>query len=182
MDDDGSAPTIALVPEGALSMRISAWSSTDPHTSVTATMPGTDGEYEMTVHTIVRDGERFSPTGYAHGVATDHPTLAWSAVWAFLASRSQPTESEDQRATARAATDAIEAQAEDAAAALPDRERWTLRPVTVAGAVYVHHVHAFEDGFAGFADLGPEVVTLTGDALPDPLVLTRRTVAGRRFL
>lgn len=174
--------TTVLVPVDATDVRVVSWSSTDPHAGITATIGDGEREHRLTIDTITRTGERFSPTGYAHGVATDARTLAASCVWKSLASRLPPITSEADRAAARAAAEEIERQAEAAAEALADPARWSLRPVVVDGVEFVLHVHPFPDGFAGFADLGPEVLTLGGSAPEGPLRLRRRRTCGEDLL
>ena len=182
MHDEPALETTVLVPADAVALRVVSWSSTDPHAGVRATMVGPDGEYPVTIETIVRAGERFSPTGSAHGVATDARTLAATAVVGFLAARTPTVRSEADRAAARDAVDAIQEPAEDAASAMHDASRWSLRPVHVDGTTFVLHVHGFPDGFAAFADLGPEVLVMGGSRLPEPLLLHRRRARGRSLL
>ncbi|GAA4163306.1 hypothetical protein GCM10022286_23590 [Gryllotalpicola daejeonensis] len=170
------------MPAHAISLEVVAWSSTDPHVGVAATLPGPDGHYRLTVHTMVRTGERLSGNGVAQRVATDPVALASSAAWELLASRLAPIESEEQRPAARAAVEDVDRRVAAAAADAGDLTMWELRPVIVEGDRFALHVRAFPEGFAAFADLGPEVVTISGPHLPPVLELQRRESQGARLL
>ena len=151
------------------------WSSTHPATSVAAVLRPSGGnpESRITLHTTVRTGDRIAANGFVVGVATDARTLAASAVWKFVVDRPRHDGSPKEHA------EAAERAGAEAAANLA---LWTAHPLLVDGTEYALRVHTFPDGFAAIADLGPEVLTIVGDILPERLTLTRRQARGDRLV